>query len=127
MILDHVVDTTAAYLESMPKATRKRIGQFFTSRETAEYMASMVDVDSLPEVVRVLDPGAGTGILSAALIERLQECDHIKMIHLYCYENDPVVLPVLQDTLNTIEANCKKDVMCDLMVYDYIMSQIDDF
>lgn len=127
MILDHVVQTTNAYLESMPKVARKKIGQFFTSRETAEFMASMVDVNALPEVVRVLDPGAGTGILSAALIDRLSACDHIKRIHLTCYDNDPVVLPVLRDTVMTIEEQCSKEIYCDLIVDDYILSQSDDF
>lgn len=127
MILDHVIKQTEAYLECMPKVSRKKIGQFFTSRETAEYMASMVDVDSLPDQVWVLDPGAGTGILSAALIERLQTCEHIHEIHLTCYENDPSVLPVLSDTLLTIEKQCTKKIHCELLAYDYILSQIDDF
>lgn len=127
MILNRVIEQTEAYLEHMPKSIRKKIGQFFTSRETAEYMASMVELDYLPETVRILDPGAGTGILSAALIERLQECEHIKTIHLYCYENDPTVLTVLRDAIITIETNCKKDIICHLLDYDYILSQIDDF
>ena len=31
------------YLEDMPKSKRKEIGQFFTSVETAKYMASMFE------------------------------------------------------------------------------------
>ena len=72
-MLDRILTNTSAFLDSIPKSQRKKIGQFFTSRETAEYMASMFDLDTLPKQVSVLDAGAGTGILSAALVERLEQ------------------------------------------------------
>ena len=70
-ILEAVVLNTRTYLEAMPKAVRKKKGQFFTSQETARYMASLFDLSNLRGSVQILDPGAGSGILSAALIERL--------------------------------------------------------
>ena len=33
--LDKVVESTNKYIETMPKAMRKRYGQFFTSKKTA--------------------------------------------------------------------------------------------
>ena len=71
-ILDHVTDTTYKYIEQMPKAERKAYGQFFTSRETAMFMADLFSMPVGKAEVSILDPGAGSGILSAALIERLQ-------------------------------------------------------
>ena len=50
-ILDKVVDKTKAFLERVPKNRRKKKGQFFTSIETAEYMAGMFDLSGLPEEV----------------------------------------------------------------------------
>lgn len=46
------------------------LGQFFTPAKAARLIASM---PSLPEqgTLRVLDPGAGSGMLSAALVSRV--------------------------------------------------------
>lgn len=44
-------------------------GQRFTSPGVARFMASQVD--ALPPTIRILDPGAGVGILTAALCERI--------------------------------------------------------
>lgn len=55
----------------MPKAMRKKYGQFFTSKETAMFMAELFDISQNKSELKILDPGAGSGILSVALIERL--------------------------------------------------------
>jgi len=64
---------------------RKAIGQFFTSAETAQYMAEMFEKPKKIEL-SILDPGAVSGILSAALIDRLQDEDNIERISVTCYE-----------------------------------------
>ena len=97
-MLNHVINTTNQYLEEFPKTERKKIGQFFTSKNTAIFMANMFKED-IDKDLTILDPGAGTGILSAALIERLQSLD-LNSIHLVLYENDNNIIP-------TLEANCK--------------------
>ena len=81
-MLEYVFDKTICFLENMPKSVRKKKGQFFTSVETATYMAEMFDLNGLPASVDILDPGCGTGILSAALIDRLQRETNIKKIFL---------------------------------------------
>ena len=40
-MIDFVTDATTEYIERMPKAQRKKYGQFFTSKETATFMASL--------------------------------------------------------------------------------------
>ena len=75
VILDAVTAKTKEYLETMPKTVRKKKGQFFTSLETAVFMADLFNLDRLQEDVSILDPGAGSGILSAAIIERLNQHD----------------------------------------------------
>ena len=81
-MLEYIVTSTMDFLEEMPKSVRKKKGQFFTSLETARFMANMFDVELLPNVVSVLDPGCGSGFLSAALVERLQNIDRIQKINL---------------------------------------------
>ena len=79
-MLNHIINITDQYLEKFPKNERKKIGQFFTSKNTAIFMANMFKKD-INKDLTILDPGAGTGILSAALIERLQSLD-LNSIHL---------------------------------------------
>ena len=66
-MLDYIINKTTEYLDGMPKAKRKKIGQFFTGIETARFMASLF---SLPqkEHLDILDPGTGSAILTSALI-----------------------------------------------------------
>jgi adenine-specific DNA-methyltransferase len=48
---------------------KKTHGQYLTPEPVAEFMAGLY---ALPqkESIRVLDPGAGTGVLSCAILER---------------------------------------------------------
>ena len=57
----------------MPKKERKKYGHFFTSMETARFMAGLYHIDEKKSKVSVLDAGAGSGILSCAFIERLEK------------------------------------------------------
>lgn len=126
MMLEHAVKSTEQYIDSKKKTERKKIGQFFTSEETACFMSNMF---SIPEssIVSVLDPGAGTGILSIALIERLQHYEHIEEINLTCYESDPEVLDLLRENLNYAICISKKKLQCNIISENYITSQRDDF
>ena len=127
-IVDVVITSTTAYLEAMPKGARKAKGQFFTSTATARFMASRLDLEHLPECVSILDPGAGTGILSAAVIDRINNDGHnISAVSLTCYETDPDVLPLLQSNLRTIAKLSKIPVTYQLITDDYILSQRDEF
>jgi adenine-specific DNA-methyltransferase len=77
-MLEKIVELTNSYMESMPKKERKKYGQFFTSMETARFMASLYDIPSGKESITVLDAGSGSGILSCAFIEWAEQFDSIK-------------------------------------------------
>ena len=98
-MLEKMIELTNEYIESMPKKERKKYGQFFTSMETARFMAALYNIDEKKSRVSVLDAGAGSGILSCAFIERLEMIDSIQEIELTCYENDNNVLPLLKQNL----------------------------
>ncbi|MDE5830273.1 MAG: SAM-dependent methyltransferase, partial [Clostridia bacterium] len=93
-ILEKVIESTYKYIEKMPKEQRKQYGQFFTGKETAKFMAELLTIPENTDNISILDPGAGSGILSAALIERLLTCNGIKSIHLTCYETDNNIIAV---------------------------------
>lgn len=125
-LIDYVAEQTIKYIEQMPKSGRKKYGQFFTSKETAVFMASLFDVPDREELV-ILDPGAGSGILSVALLERLQEYSDVKSVKLVCYETDSNVLPLLQANLGWAVRNATLDVSYQISSDNYILSQEYDY
>ncbi len=125
-LTETVLQNSLKYLEEMPKSKRKSIGQFFTSTETAQYMASLF-VAPQKSTITVLDPGAGSGILTAAAIERLQHENHIKHISITCYETSRDILPLLKSNLNYLSSNSKISLDFRIIEENYITSQSDDF
>ena len=126
-ILNTVANRTKSFLEKMPKTIRKKKGQFFTSIETAEYMANLFELSILPEHVRILDPGTGSGILTAAIIDRLNESGAISSIHLTCYETDAEIQPLLTNNLILIKEMSAIPLEYELVTDNYILSQQHDF
>lgn len=125
-MIDNAILATTEYINQMTKDQRKKYGQFFTSKATAIFMASLFTVPQ-QSTVTILDPGAGSGILSIALIERLQSCKGIKKIELVCYENNQDVLGILYANLErTVEASVI-DISYRIISENYILSQTLDY
>ena len=61
-MIDHVCAATVEYIDHMPKSKRKKYGQFFTSKETAVFMAGLFSIPEGRTSLSILDPGAGSGI-----------------------------------------------------------------
>lgn len=122
-LIDFVAEATTTHIAQMPKAQRKSYGQFFTSKETALFMASLFDLSDLKGTISVLDPGAGSGILSTALIERLAQLPEISQINLVCYENDHQVLPLLESNLSWVKAHSKVPLSYRIISDNYLLSQ----
>ena len=126
-MLDYVIERTNKYIDSMPKKERKKYGQFFTSKDTARYMAGLYKMSANQSKISVLDAGAGSGILSCALIEKLEQIDSIQKIELTCYENDGNILNLLKENLQTCQEKSKKDIQIQIITDNYITSQYLDF
>ncbi len=126
-IIDHAIQITNEYIDQMPKTLRKKYGQFFTSKETAIFMAQLLNIPEEKEEISILDPGAGSGILSMALIDRLQEMPKLKRIILVCYENDPNILDLLKANLNWACQSSTIDVAYQIISDNYILSQMEDY
>lgn len=122
-MLDLIFNNTLEYLEQFTKKERKVYGQFFTSKETALFMASMFKILDNKKTLNILDAGAGSGILSAALIQTLQRNTKIENINLVCYENDKNILDLLKNNLNQIKANCIINFNYQIINDNYITSQ----
>ena len=126
-MIDMVMQATNDYIAQMPKAQRKKYGQFFTSKNTAVYMAGLFALDSSKHDISILDAGAGSGILSAALVERFQNAQWLKRIRLVCYENDPNVIDLLKQNLTIIQENSAIPAEVEIREDNYILSQTADY
>ena len=116
-----IIENTDRFMNAVPKAKRKKYGQFFTNVTTALYMASLFDYDTTQPQMSLLDAGAGTGILSAAVVQRLMDNGYKGHIHITCYETDNLVLPLLEENLTIIKSNA--NVSFTIINENYITSQ----
>ncbi len=87
---------------------QSQLGQFFTPSNIAKFMVEMVETISV-EHVRILDPGAGIGSLTAAFIMRLVgQPVPPKSIEITAFEIDPFVRSYLEVTLNVCRSHCRE-------------------
>lgn len=109
-MLNLAVRNTGKLIREKSKKNNVRIGRLFTKRDTARLMASMFDIDPKKTAFTILDPGAGTGILSAALIEEIcKKAKFCKQIILTCFETNPEFADMLEDNLERIRKKVRHD------------------
>lgn len=84
-------------------------------------MASLFNFDLSKSNISILDAGAGTGILSTAVIDRLISEGYNGKIHLTCYETDKLVLPLLELNLKILSS--KYGIDYTIIHKNYITSQ----
>lgn len=80
----------------LDEANKSSLGQFMTPVSVATFMAAMFDLDPA-RPIRLLDPGAGVGSLTSALIARMDESGSGYHVSADAYELDEVMrryLPV---------------------------------
>ena len=119
-MLNLAVRNTGKLVREKSKSENIRLGRLFTKKETARLMAAMLRLDTERTAYTVLDAGAGTGILSAAVIERIcRECPSCKQIFITCYENNEDFLPMLKDNLERIRKKCRHDYNVRLYITVY--------
>lgn len=111
---------TSKLIRGKSKSDNVRLGRLFTKKDTARRMADMLNIPKNKSAITVLDPGAGTGILSAAVIEKIcREAPACRQIFLTCYETDDDFVPVLEDNLERIRKKCRHDYDVRLFVSVY--------
>lgn len=85
------------YLAHSGDARRREAGQFFTPPIIARYMAHVAG--TLHNHIRILDPGAGVGILACAICESAI-AQQVFALTIVAYESDPVLYTLCSFTLN---------------------------
>ena len=109
-----------AALAGLDTKTQNDLGQFFTPVAAAALIASM---PRLPETgtLRVLDPGAGSGMLTAALTARVLAERPALSLDFAAVETDASVLPHLQATLDACKVAGEGRVTVDVIEADFIL------
>jgi adenine-specific DNA-methyltransferase len=100
--LDHV---RKSFNNKTSRTDRSQIGQFLTPASIARFMSSMFETDL--QEVRILDPGAGAGVLFAASVEDLiSRIERPFSIEVVAYETDRTILPYLEETMDWCQSLC---------------------
>ncbi len=98
--LDHV---RKSFNSTTSRTERSQIGQFLTPASIAQFMSSLFET-GLREV-RILDPGAGAGVLFAASVETMISGKNRPLsIEVAAYETDSAILPYLEETMKRCES-----------------------
>jgi adenine-specific DNA-methyltransferase len=81
---------------------RKKNGQYFTPIEIADFMAAQINRKE--KNMRILDTGAGTGVLGCVLCEYLaNKDDRPAKIELTAYETDEDLVELLEKTIKYLK------------------------
>ena len=105
--LTKVADAARWRIKHALRDTRAELGQFLTPAPIADFMAGMFHTKRA--LIRVLDPGAGVGTLTAALVEALlrRKCPP-DTISATCYEIDPRLFGQLEGTMQSCRDHCAR-------------------
>ncbi len=98
--MENIINLQDEFLEGKSKEHRKDFGQFFTGPAISDYMASLAEKNK-PKNIRLLDAGAGTGILTASTAMHCLNagCDSV---HAVLYELDSSAITYIHQTLETV-------------------------
>jgi len=92
---------------SIADETRSELGQFMTPPDVARFMASLFRFGE--RRIRLLDPGAAVGMLTAAFVEAA--CAHRdppESIEVAAFELDPMLVVQLEKVLAACRARCEE-------------------
>ncbi|MEX0939301.1 MAG: Eco57I restriction-modification methylase domain-containing protein [Pirellulales bacterium] len=109
---------------STSASERRERGHFGTPAAIAQFMAEMFS--AIPEgTVRILDPGAGVGTLSAAICQRLLAERSRRYVLFELWENDPSLIATLEATMNQCQKALRAaghELRFNIRVDDFILA-----
>jgi adenine-specific DNA-methyltransferase len=123
---DDIISLQSAFLRSKSLESRKILGQFFTGSAVSDYMASLV-VKPKSKTIRILDAGAGTGMLTASTALHCLGMG-CKTVHAVLYELDYEAVASLKQTLNIIQCKFSKQLATftyEICCEDFVLARPD--
>ena len=113
--------------KSLEIERQSELGQFFSPPAVAKTMAGMFS--SFPSEVRLIDPGAGVGTLTAAFVSSaLSSFSKPKSIRVTAYEIDSNLVDALRLTLEACQALCQEnkiEFQFKIITEDFIVSSVE--
>lgn len=128
-ILDPMVDIIGLqsdFLASKSGESRKMLGQYFTGSLVSDYMASLISKPT-SQTVRILDAGAGTGIMTASTALHCLDMG-CKSVHAVLYELDAETALNLEQTLKIVQQSFelqRASFTYEIHYEDFILSRPD--
>jgi len=101
-LLDRVDARRREVQSGLDPATQAQLGQHLTNAPTAAFMAGLFRLSS-SGTFRLLDPGAGSGALTAAVVARVLDEAPGVTVDVTVVEADPAMVPALRETLAECE------------------------
>lgn len=102
---------------------KSSLGQFFTPSPICLYMASLFD--ELSGDIKLLDPGCGTGSLTAAFVDEVIRRGSTETLNIVAQDVEEIIQPFIKETLLACYNNAKKnkvDFHADFVLDDFILS-----
>ena len=111
------------YIKGQSLGQKKTYGQYFTPTIVAHFMAELVNCRK--SAVKVVDLGAGSGVLGISICETLAKKNkNLKTIELTVYEIDIEIIPTLEQCLHYTKqwlAKKKIDLKITVKKKDFIL------
>jgi adenine-specific DNA-methyltransferase len=125
MLLNHIYRNQLDYASVQTRASKKELGQYLTNDAVAEFMTQLINVKGMKHI-RILDAGAGAGILAIASVLRCIE-QGITSIELDLYEVDEKITVLLNKHIFLLKEECfRKHVQISVNIIqdDFLLSEI---
>lgn len=117
-----------AFVSSLDREEQKSLGQFMTPPPIARFMAQRAVAGVVSDVIRVLEPSAGAGILASAVVEELLEREERpRRIEVTLYEVDERLKPYLRRLVDRIRSAAKRvgvEFSCSIVIADFLLSSL---
>ena len=115
-----------AYIDTQSKGVIAKLGQYFTPHPIAKLIVQNFNLTNLGQSIKILDPGAGSGILICALCEELVKLPNKPLqVNVTAYEIDKALIPTLKKGLNYLKkwlAESGVDMKIKVVNKDFVLS-----
>lgn len=120
MTTDIIDEQRKRVASSSTKTHKSQLGQFFTASTIANFMSAMLRISD--EDINLLDPGAGIGSLSTAVLQRLKSSDiRPNEINITSYEIDSKLIPLLRSNINAFRDQVDFNINSIVLNTDFII------
>ena len=122
-MIDHVWTTSLEYIARMPKFISENCERFSANKEVAVFIAGLIPVPHDRNFIRIFDPDARIGMISIALLERIESIEELDTIELICYEKDSCFVDLLCSNLEWVCKRLTKRVAYKIVTKNYVIVQ----